>query len=124
MAKSSKRSGRKSRIEMSCILEPPIDTAFTLPKIGLQINDNALKRFHHPPIMVTTSKTSKTSFHLAFRPSEGSPTKYGHHRFRTTTSNDYPTSRMSRGISLWSSTSTLPSRRKRIPIFAQHWFMV
>ena len=106
MAKSSKRSGRKSRIKTSRILESPIDTAFTLPKTGLQINDNASKRFHRPPIMVTASRTPKSLFHSAFRHSESSPTKYGYHQSRTTTSNNCPTSRTSRRISLWSSTYT------------------
>ena len=71
-------------------------------------------------IMVTASKTPPTSFHSAFRSSKNSPTKYGHHWFRTTTSNDHPTLQMSWRVSLRCSTVTLQPRRKGLLILIWH----
>ena len=105
---------------MSRILDASISGTLTLQESDLQSNDTASKRLHHPFIMVTTSKTSKSSLHLAFRSSENSPTKYGHYQFRTTTSNDHPTLWTGWGVSLRCSTITLQPGRKRLPILAQH----
>ena len=118
---AERRLGRVGEAAELCgaaeILGVPLTT-------GLQIDNNASKRFHCPSIMVTASRTPKTPFHSAFQPSKDSSTKYGYHQLRTTTLNDHPTSRTSQRISLWSSTITPPPGRKRILIFAQHWFMV
>ena len=120
MAISSKRSRGKSRVETSRILDASISGALTPQESDLQSNDTASKRLHCPLIMVTTSKTSKSPLHSAFRPPENSPTKYGHYRSGTTTSNDHPTLWMGRRVSLWCSTITLQPRRKRLLILAWH----
>ena len=120
MAILSKRSGRKSGVEMSRILDTPTSGTLTLQESDLQSNDTASERLHCPLIMVTTSKTSSTSLHSALWSSKNSPTKYGHHRFRTTPSNNHPTPWMGWRVSLQCSTITLQPGRKRLPILAQH----
>ena len=120
MAISSKRSGGKSRVEMSRILDASISGTLTLQESNLQSNDIASKRLHCPLIMVTASKTSPTSLHLALWSSKNSPTEYGYHRFRTTTSNNHPTLRMSWRVSLQCSMVTLQPGRKRLPILVWH----
>ena len=120
MANSSKRSGGKSRVKTSHILDASISGTLTLQVSNLQSNNTASKRLHCPLIMVTASKTSKSPLHSAFQSPENSPTKYGHYQFRTTASNDHPTLWTGWRVSLRCSTTTPQPRRKRLLILAWH----
>ena len=119
----AKKVKEKAELKRATFWDPPPTLPLSFQRLVYKLTALLQEDFTAPLLWSPLSKTPKTSFHSAFRPSEESSIKHRYHQFRTTTSNNYPILWMSWRISLWCSTFTLPSGRKRILILTQHWSM-